>query len=110
MFAQTAEARIIPACEAIQSSPKMSIRRAAKLFDVPRTTLQDRIHGRASIADTKPKAQLLDDLAEKAIVKRILDIDDRGFPPRLEGVEDMSNFSSRRVGNEASASSGRIAS
>ena len=31
------------------------------------------------------------DLEEATIVEHILDLDSKGFPPRLSGVEDMAN-------------------
>ena len=45
MQIQTQEARIILAIEAIQSSKKLSRRAAAKLYNIPETTLYARITG-----------------------------------------------------------------
>jgi predicted HTH domain antitoxin len=42
---QDQEARIIMAIEAIRSTKKMSLRRTAKLYDIPTSTLRDRING-----------------------------------------------------------------
>ena len=55
------------------------------------------------MAERRPKVQLLDELEEKAVVQHIIDLDARGFPLRLEGVEDMANHilasrQNRRVG------------
>ncbi|KAL0943508.1 transposase [Colletotrichum truncatum] len=38
-----------------------------------------------------PNSRNLSDLEEKTIVKYILDLDARSFPPRLSGVEEMAN-------------------
>ena len=45
MSIQTQEARIILAIEAIRTTKKLSIRAAAKIYDVPRMTLVDRMKG-----------------------------------------------------------------
>lgn len=92
MQIQTQEARIILAMEAIQSSKKLSRRAAAKLYNIPETTLRARITGRPSRLETRPKVQLLTELEEVVIVRYILDMDERGFAPRVAGVEDMANY------------------
>ena len=92
MSIQTKEARIILAIEAIRISKRMSRRRAAKLYKVPETTLRDRINGVVEKANVRPPMQKLTTTEEDAIVQYILDLDSRGFPPRLDGVEDMANL------------------
>ena len=39
------EASINLALQALQKDPELSVRRAAKIYNVPRTTLSDRRHG-----------------------------------------------------------------
>jgi hypothetical protein len=41
---------------------------------------------------TKANGLKLTKLKEEVIVRNILNIDSRGFAPRLAGVEDMANF------------------
>ena len=99
----TQESRIILAIEAIRTCKKMSQRRAAKLYNVPRTSLANRIAGRTPRPETKPNRAKLSELEEGVIVRYILDLDYRGFAPRLSGVEDMANYildsrGARRVG------------
>lgn len=86
------ESRIIVALEAIRTTPKMNITRAAKLYNVPRTTLRDRIGGRTSIGERRNARHKLTSSEEETIVRHALDLDSRGFPPRIEGVEDMANL------------------
>jgi hypothetical protein len=92
MQVQTIEARIILAMEAVRSSSKMSIRRAATLYNVPRSTLTHRLAGRTSRNETKANCHKLTEVEEEVIIQYILDLDTRGFAPRLAGVEDMANY------------------
>jgi len=88
----TQEARIIMAIKAIRTSKKLSRWAAAKLYNVPEPTLRARITGRSSRCNTRPNCHKLTDLEEDVIIRYILDIDERGFAPRLAGVEDMANY------------------
>jgi predicted HTH domain antitoxin len=85
------EANILLAIQALQNEKKLSLRRAAKIYTVSLTTLWRRQQGILSQRDTIPKSRKLSDLEEQIIVQFILDLDSRGFPPRLRGVEEMAN-------------------
>ena len=85
------EARIIMALEAIKGDKKLSIRAAAKVYNIPPTTLFDRRASRRARADTSPNSQKLTKLEEEAIVRYILKLGTRSFPPRLRDMEDMAN-------------------
>ena len=86
------EARIILALEAIRSPRRISCRSAAKIYAVPKATLRDRMAGRTPRSETRPNRQKLTKLEEEVIVRNILDLDSRGFAPRLASVEDMANY------------------
>ena len=92
MEIQTQEARIILAIEAIRTSKSLSRRKAAKIYNVPESTLRDRMTGRTPLNERRPAVHKLTKLEEEVIVRNILDLDSRGFAPRLAGVEDMANF------------------
>jgi hypothetical protein len=92
MEIQTQEARIILAIEAIRSSKKLSQRSAAKIYKVPQKTLSNRMAGRTYRPESKANCYKLNDLEEETLVRYILDLDTRGFAPRLAGVEDMANY------------------
>jgi len=92
MDIHTQEARIILAIEAIRSSKRINSLAAAKLYRVPRSTLLDRMAGRTPRNETRPNCLKLSKLEEEVIIRNILDLDSRGFAPRLAGVEDMANF------------------
>jgi hypothetical protein len=92
MEIQTQEASIILAIEAIRSSRKISCRSAAKIYEVPESTLRDRMAGRTPRAEARSNCHKLNDIEEDTIVQYILSLDSRGFAPRLAGVEDMANL------------------
>jgi hypothetical protein len=91
MSVQTQEARIILAIEAIRISKKLSCRKATKIYEVPETTLRDRIAGRTPRNETPANNLNLNKLEEQIIVNYILDRDSRGFSPRQANIEDIAN-------------------
>ena len=61
------------------------------------------MNGHTTLSERRPAVQLLTELEEEVLVRYILDIDTRGFAPRLAGVEDIVNYilesrRGRRVG------------
>jgi hypothetical protein len=91
MEIQTQEARIILAIKAIRTSKNLSKCSAAKLYKVPYISLFNRIAGRTYCPDSKANRQKLSELEEGVLIRYILDLDSRGFAPRLASVEDMAN-------------------
>jgi DNA-binding Lrp family transcriptional regulator len=85
------EARTLLALQALQNNPRLSIRRVAKTYRVSDHRLRRRQQGIQSRRDTIPNSRRLSDLEEEIIVQFILDLDSRGFPPRLRIVEEMAN-------------------
>jgi hypothetical protein len=63
-----------------------------KVYNVPRSTLRDRMNGRTTLSERRPPAQKLTELEESVLLQYILDLDSRGFAPRLAGVEDIANY------------------
>ena len=92
MEIQTKEARIILAIEAIRTSKKLSQRSVAKIYKVLLSTLSDRIASQTYRPETRPNRQKLSDLKEGVIIRYILDLDSRGFAPRLASIEDIVNY------------------
>lgn len=82
---------IFLALQAIQNDRKLSVKKAAEIYNIPRTTLIARRDGRSSRRDTSANSKKLSDSEEKAIVQRALELDAQGFPVRLSGIEDMAN-------------------
>jgi hypothetical protein len=103
MDSNSTESRIILALQALENDPSLKITRAARIYNVPRTTLTSRRDGQPSRRDIQPKSRKLTDHEERAIVQYILHLDSKGFPPRLSSVKDMANHllaerSTERVG------------
>lgn len=92
MQVQSKEARIIIALKSIRSSRKLSTRTAAKIYNVPYTTLADRMKGCTPKTDYRPVARGLTEIEEEVIVQHILDLDSGGFPPTIEGVREMPDY------------------
>ena len=64
----------------------MSRRRAAKLYEIPESTLRDRMKGVPEAALARHPKQKLIATEEETLVRYILDLDSRGFPPRISDV------------------------
>lgn len=92
MSFQSQEARIILAIEAIRASEKLPVARAAKIYNVPRMTLADRMKGRVAKPEKRNARHNLTSSEEETIIRYVLDLDSRGFPPRIASVEDMANL------------------
>jgi hypothetical protein len=91
MSSTSYEARINLALEAIRNNRKFSLRAAAKIYNISRTTLTERRDGRAARRDISANSRKLTDLEESAIIQYIIKLCARSFPPTLRGVEDMAN-------------------
>ena len=85
------EAWVILALEALQNDKNLSLRDAAKIYNVSRSTLTRRRDGKTARRDTTPGVKKLTQSEEEAIVRYIIELSARAFPPRLCGVEDMAN-------------------
>ena len=74
------EARILQSLQAYKNDPKLSIWRAAKLYQLSHTTLFCRHNGVQAQANTIPKPRKLSNLEKKIVIQYILDLNLRGFP------------------------------
>jgi hypothetical protein len=74
------EARVQQALEAIRENPSLSFRKAASLFDVPRSTLQDRFHGKQANKISKQFQQRLTVEEEASIERCLLQMSLWGWP------------------------------
>jgi hypothetical protein len=91
MESSSIESRIILALQALQKNPKLSLRKAAILYNIPASTLCDRRAGKQSRRDMIVNSKKLTETEEQVVLERILDLDSRGFQCRLEGVREMAD-------------------
>ena len=59
---------------------------------MPYIILSERIAGITPRNKTRPNCLKLLKLEEEVIVQYILDLDSRGFTPRLTNIEDIANY------------------
>lgn len=83
----------------IQSKQIWSERRAAAVYKVPRSTIQDRRAGKRSRRDCEPNRKSSTEL-EETIVQRILNESLRGIPPSKSHVRDMADRLLRERGGK----------
>jgi hypothetical protein len=67
------------------------LRRAAAAFNITHQRLSNRLHGISSRAQTQPNYQKLTATEAQTIIRYILDLDARGFAPRLCEVADIAD-------------------
>jgi hypothetical protein len=85
------QADILLASTSLDSQQLSSSRRAALVYNVPKSTLNDRRAGRPARRDCQPNSKKLTQLEEQVITSYILDLDLRGFAPTYVAVRDMAN-------------------
>ena len=86
------EGRIALAIEAINRNQFERERRAAATYDINRRTLRRRRARIQAWRDCEANSKKLTEREESVIIVHILDLDSRGFPPRLSAIRDMANF------------------
>ena len=79
------------AIEALKNNPKLAVRAAADIYNVPESTLRHRRAGRLHRRDRPANTRKLTDLEENVILNRIIDLVERGFPPWLGDIRDMAD-------------------
>ena len=85
------EGKIQLALSAYSTRQFRSLRHAAEAFNVPHATVARRYNGITHRLDTRNAQHKLTATEEQTIVRYILDLDSRGFAPRLCEVADMAN-------------------
>jgi hypothetical protein len=77
------EDRILFALQAIKCDASLSIRRAAAIYNVPRSTLGDQRTGMTAQRDLHPSRSNLSKHEEEVLIKTIRKLDEQGFAPTL---------------------------
>jgi len=88
----SAEDNIILAIGALKANQFSSIRRAAKAFNVPKSTLIARLSSRASRQECTANSMKLSTIEEEVLLQKILNLDNRGFLPTLATITDIANL------------------
>ena len=70
----------------------MSIGRVIKTYDVPQTTLRDRMKDYISKIEERKIQHNLTLIEEETFIRYILDLNSRGFPSRINDVRDMTDL------------------
>ncbi|EEA25964.1 hypothetical protein TMatcc_005785 [Talaromyces marneffei ATCC 18224] len=86
------EGKIELAISDLKNERIRSIREAARIYTIPRTTLQERMKGVQYRQITRANHHKLTQSEEDSLVKWILDLDRRGLPPRHSLVREMVNY------------------
>ena len=86
------EGRVLLAIAAIQKHEISSIREAARRFNVPRSTLQERLSGHLNRSEARANSHKLTQIEEESLKQWILSMDSRGAAPRPATVRDMANL------------------
>ena len=96
MSSTSYEAKVVLAIEAIQSNRKISIREAAKVYNVADRTICCRLASKLTRRDTQANSRCLTDLEGQTIVQYITKLAIRIFLPTLRSIEDIANYLQRK--------------
>jgi hypothetical protein len=86
------EGRIELAIQALRKKKLASLNEAARVFDVPRSTLQERARGVPYRPTTHANGMKLDTIEEDSLENWILDLDARGKAPTFALAKGMANI------------------
>jgi hypothetical protein len=86
------DGRIILAIDAIKNGKIPSVRQAAYIYQIPRTTLRNRLDGYIPCTEQRTNSHKLSPTEEESLVQWILSRDKRGPPPRPAEVEEIVNI------------------
>ncbi len=86
------EGRILLALQAYKKGQIKSLRAAAQLYDVPKSTLYTRAAGTLSRVDKRSSLYKLTQLEEDSLTEWIISMDSRGAAPRPSTVREIANI------------------
>ena len=86
----SSDTRMELAIAELKRNPAISQRQLAKEYNVPRSTLQARIHGRKSAKTYHEESQRLSVIEERALIGWIEQMTEWGWPPRIQHLESMA--------------------
>jgi len=86
------EGRLLLAVNAIKKGQFAKIREAARLYDVPTSTLHARLHGRPDRSNLRANSTKLSETEENSLKEWIISMNRRGAAPRPSMVQDMADL------------------
>ncbi|KAK5800964.1 hypothetical protein VI817_003176 [Penicillium citrinum] len=88
------EGQILLTIKAIEKQEKLSSRRTAQIYNIPRTALQDRLNGRQNRVELRANSTKLIKIEENSLKDWIISMDIRGLglAPRPSIVQEMGNI------------------
>ncbi|EED15617.1 conserved hypothetical protein [Talaromyces stipitatus ATCC 10500] len=92
--------RILLAISDLQNGRILRVAQAARIYSIPRATLQDRLNGTQQRSQVRANSHKLTQCEEELLVKWILDLDKRGLPPRHSLVREMADYLLSQRGNQ----------
>jgi len=92
------EGRILLAIQAIKNEEISSLRDAVRRFNVPFSTLRDRLHGHQFRSESRANNHKLTQTEEESLKQWILSMDLRRSAPRPTSVREMANLLLARRG------------
>ncbi|KAK4124227.1 hypothetical protein N657DRAFT_571152 [Parathielavia appendiculata] len=89
------ENRVLLAINAIRSTPRLSIRRAAEIYNVPKSTIADRMKGKIAKSDSYHGRSNLTKIEEEAIedhlARWVLTEAALGVPPTYAQIREFAS-------------------
>jgi len=101
------EGRKLLALQALRKGQFSSAQAAARLYDVSKPSLTDRIHGRVARTELHANSHKLTETEEQALVQWILSMYKRGYPPRICAVGEAAKLILKQRVSSASALIGK---
>lgn len=86
------EGRILLAISALKEEEISNIREAARIYNIPRSTLQDRLREKTFRNESRANFHKMTQNEEESLVQWILSLDRRGAPSRLSHIREMANI------------------
>jgi hypothetical protein len=86
------EGRIALAIDALKQGHFISVRDAAKLYNLIHSTLQHRVNGRLAKCNLRPTNYKLTDIEKSTLIQWILSIDQHSLSPRSDSIQQIANL------------------
>jgi hypothetical protein len=86
------EGKISLALSDIKDGRVKSLREAARLYAIPRATLQTRAYGVVSMTERRHPRHKLTQLEEDSLCEWVISMDTRGAAPRTATIGEMANI------------------